>query len=288
MPQLTYVKPERISLRNHAEYSERWLQARIAEDPSILGLGELILKDKERLHPHAGRLDLLLQDPETDKRYEVEIQLGKTDESHVIRTVEYWDVERKRYPQYEHVAVLVAEDITSRFLNVIGLFNGFIPLIAIQLNAVRVGDNIALIFTRVLDEHQLGLVDDDEEVQSPSDRAYWEDRSSRESLAIVDELFKDIKEIDPKLELKYNRHYIGLARDDQPDNFVTFRPTRAFVRTGVSLERSDSIEQEIRDAGLDLMRYDGRSGKYLIRVARDDLTSQRQSLRPLFKRASEE
>ncbi len=26
------------------------------------------------------------------------------------------------YPQYEHVAVLVAEDITSRFLNVITLF----------------------------------------------------------------------------------------------------------------------------------------------------------------------
>ena len=48
-------------------------------------------------------------------------------ESHIIRTIEYWDIERKRYPQYEHCAVLVAEDITSRFLNVISLFNGTIP-----------------------------------------------------------------------------------------------------------------------------------------------------------------
>jgi hypothetical protein len=28
---------------------------------------------------------------------------------------------------YEHTAVIVAEDVTSRFLNVISLFNGFIP-----------------------------------------------------------------------------------------------------------------------------------------------------------------
>lgn len=36
----------------------------MAEDPSILGIGELILKDKERNQPGAGRLDLLFQDPD--------------------------------------------------------------------------------------------------------------------------------------------------------------------------------------------------------------------------------
>ena len=60
------------------------------------------------------------------------MQLGGTDESHIIRTIEYGDIENKRYPQYDHVAVLVAEDITARFLNVISLFNGFIPLVAIR------------------------------------------------------------------------------------------------------------------------------------------------------------
>jgi len=45
---------------------------------------------------------------ESTRRYEVEIQLGATDESHIIRTIEYWDIERKRYPQYEHTAVIVA------------------------------------------------------------------------------------------------------------------------------------------------------------------------------------
>jgi hypothetical protein len=148
----------------------------LREDPSLLGLGNLFLKDKERPHPRAGRLDLLRQDPDSNRRYEVEIQLGKTDEGHIIRTIEYWDVERKRYPQYDHAAVIVAEEMTSRFLNVISLFNGSIPLIAIQLNAVRLGDQVSLVFTTVLDEIQLGLVEEDEEVQAVTNRSYWEER----------------------------------------------------------------------------------------------------------------
>src|SRR5438876_1222417 len=160
MENLKFVKPERILLAQHGELREKWVQDRIAEDPSILGLGELILKDKERVQPRAGRLDLLLQHPDLPRRYEVEIQLGATDESHIIRTIEYWDVERKRYPQYDHCAVLVAEHVTSRFLNVIGLFNGTIPLIAIQMNALAKGDEVALVFTKVLDELSLGLVDE--------------------------------------------------------------------------------------------------------------------------------
>jgi hypothetical protein len=156
-------KPEQISLRDHPEVTERIIQDKIAEDPSILGLGDLILRDKERMQPRAGRPDLLFQDPETYRRYEVEIQLGKTDESHLIRTIEYWDIERKRYPQYDHCAVIVAEDITGRFLNVINLFNGFIPLVAIQMKAFKFGDDIGLVFTKVLDEMPLGLVDEDEE-----------------------------------------------------------------------------------------------------------------------------
>src|SRR5829696_5986676 len=148
MDNLNYVKPQKIWLKEHPILGEKWVQDRIAEDPSILGLGDLVLKDKERIHPKAGRLDLLFQDIESNRRYEIEVQLGKTDESHLIRTIEYWDVERKRYPQYDHCAVIIAEDITSRFLNVISLFNGFIPLIAIQLQALQVGPGLTCTLLR--------------------------------------------------------------------------------------------------------------------------------------------
>lgn len=146
MKNMQYIKPERIFLKSHSELNEKWVQDRIAEDPSLLGLGDLVLKDKERIHAQAGRLDLLFQNPDSTRRFEVEIQIGKTDESHIIRTLEYWDIERKRYPHYEHTAVIVAEDITSRFLNVIRLFNGFIPLAAIQRQTLKMGDQACPVF----------------------------------------------------------------------------------------------------------------------------------------------
>jgi hypothetical protein len=189
---MNYTKPERLSLKLHNELDEKWIQKLIADDPAILGLGDLVLRDKERIQPRAGRLDLLLQDPDTKRRYEVEVQLGATDEAHIIRTVEYWDIERKRYPQYEHCAVLVAEDITSRFLNVIALFNGTIPLIAVQMQALKVGDYTTVVFTRVMDELSRGVVDEDEDAEAaPADRSYWEKRGSKATVQLADEAPRD-------------------------------------------------------------------------------------------------
>lgn len=79
----TFVKAERIILKAHPELNEKWVQDLISQDTQLLGLGELVLLQAERTHPTRGRLDLLLQDPEK-RRYEVELQLGATDESTLL------------------------------------------------------------------------------------------------------------------------------------------------------------------------------------------------------------
>ncbi|MBI4188919.1 MAG: hypothetical protein HY525_00085 [Betaproteobacteria bacterium] len=284
MSNFKYVKPERVTLKGHPELNERWVQQRISEDPSILGLGALILKDKEKIQPHGGRLDLLCQDEDSSRRYEIEIQLGKSDESHIIRTIEYWDLERKRYPQYEHTAVLVAEDITSRFLNVIGLFNGVIPLVAIQMQAFRVGDQVSLVFTTVLNEMRLGLEDEDEG-EDVTDRAYWEKRSGKNTLEVTDSLFALVHEFAPELSLKYNKFYIGLAKDGRPNNFVIFRPKKDWVRFEPRLERSNEIQSKLEEAGIDIMEYDARWGRYRIRLSKGEMKKHEQLLRDLLKQA---
>ena len=220
MDDLQYVVPEKLLLKNVTQYDEAWLQAKIKENPAILGLGDLEVRDTERMHPKAGRLDLLLRNPETGKRYEVELMLGTVDESHIIRTVEYWDIERKRYPQYEHCAVIVAENITSRFLNVISLFNGTIPIIAVQMNALKVDGKILLNFTKVLDEVVIGVDDEDEDIVGPTtDRSYWENKASALSVKISDECLLLLQEINPKLDLKYNKFYIGLVEGSKANIF---------------------------------------------------------------------
>jgi len=282
-----YISPERIWLKQHPELDERWVQQRIADDPSILHLGDLVLKDRERVQPHAGRLDLLLQDPETNRRYEVEIQLGQTDESHIVRTIEYWDIERKRYPQYDHCAVIVAEDITSRFLNVISLFNGFIPLIAVQMSALAVEDGVVLWFTTVLDELPLGLEEEDEEAQEVADRAYWEHRGSRRTVAMADELLQIVRSFDSQFSLKYNRFYIGLAKGGRTNNFALFRPQKSALRLELRLDQSEEVREQLEASGLELMDYHRHTGRYRIRLGEDDVEAHRDLLTDLLRQAYE-
>ncbi|MCK9269029.1 MAG: hypothetical protein WC271_04540 [Bacteroidales bacterium] len=286
MSKINLIKPEKIKLKDHPFFSENWLQDIIAESPEIIGLGDLILKDKERKQIRAGRLDILLQDPEINKRYEVEIQLGRTDESHIIRTIEYWDIERKRYPQYEHCAVIIAEEITSRFLNVIGLFNGIIPLIAIQINVYKTGEDYFLTFNKVLDEMNLGLVDDDEEISEVTDRNYWEtQKGTPKTMKIVDEALKLITEVIPGYQLKYNKFYVGLAQNGRADNFVIFRAKRNFTRFEIRLDKSEELENEIESLGIDLMDYDKRNGKYRIKITAKDLKDHKEFIKDLIRKS---
>jgi hypothetical protein len=44
---------------------------------------------------------------DTDLYYEIEIMLGNLNESHIIRAIEYWDIERQRRPQSDHRAVII-------------------------------------------------------------------------------------------------------------------------------------------------------------------------------------
>jgi predicted transport protein len=281
------VNFRKISLKNHLELNEKFVQEEIAKNPQILGLGELILKDKERIQPRAGRLDLLLQEPESNRRYEVEVQLGKTDESHIIRTIEYWDIERKRYPQYEHCAVIVAEDITSRFLNVIQLFNGCIPIIAIQMNAYEAENKLGLIFTKVIDELKFGFIEEDEEITDITDRNYWENKGSKKTVQLVDKLLIFIKEIDPNFEIKYNKHYIGLTKNGNPYNFASFRAKKTNLRMEIRLEKSDDVETELHESDLDLMDYDRRYGRYRIRLTEEDMQNNEEILKKLLRRSYE-
>ncbi|MEE8484551.1 MAG: DUF5655 domain-containing protein [Nitrospinota bacterium] len=280
-----YIKPEKLWLRDHQELNELWVQDRIAEDPSILGLGDLILKDRERIQPKAGRLDLLLQDPDSNRRYEVEIQLGKSDEKHIIRTIEYWDIERKRYPQYEHCAVIIAEDITSRFLNVIGLFNGFIPIIAIQMNALKIDDKVALIFTTVLDELALGIEDEDEEAETV-DRSYWEtSRGTKDTVALADDLLTFIKSFEESIELKYNKFYIGLTKNGRPFNFAIFRPKKKHINLEIRLNQSEEIQKMLDEAGLEVLGYIKRYRQYKIPLYEKDIKSNSELLTKLLEMA---
>jgi hypothetical protein len=197
-----------LSIRE-AGLDEYWLQKQIYENPACLGLGELDALDKERRQGSGGRLDILLKDPEDDAMYEVEVMLGETDETHIIRTIEYWDNEKRRWPQRKHFAVLVAEHINRRFFNVIHLLSHSIPIIAIQASLLQVSGQRFLSFTKVLDTYE--EVDDGTSIETQTyNREAWNKKASW-TLETADALFEIAKEVIPDVALSYVKHYVAIV-----------------------------------------------------------------------------
>ena len=287
---LKVVEHQRVKLRELADFSEAWLHSYICEHTSVLGLGELYVRDRERVQHNAGRLDVLLgdgEDGEDEVRYEVEIMLGATDPSHIVRCIEYWDIERRRYPAYDHVAVLVAEEVTSRFLNVMGLLAGSIPLVAIQLNALKIGDQIALNFVKVLDQRALRTDEPTEPVGEAVDRQTWVKRVGDEIIKLCDRITEIANEIaDPKLELKYQKGHLGLCPHGSFFNVAALWPKKGFLPFRVRVTDSDAWVKRLDEAGVEATSK--KTGSITVRIRTADLREQELLLRELIHQAVRE
>ena len=188
---------------------EVWLQNQIATNPSCLRLGELELLARERIQSSGGRLDILLKYPEDDSMYEVEVMLGDTDETHIVRTIEYWIREKRKWPRRQHFPVLVAEGMTRRFFDVIQVLSHAIPIIAIQASVVEVNGHRALTFQKILDAYEEPEDTDVVEYEA-HDEAFWLEKASWTN-DTAKTLLNVVKATIGGVELKYLKNYISIA-----------------------------------------------------------------------------
>jgi hypothetical protein len=192
-------------------YDEYWLQDQIYANPACLGLGKNVEAfSREHRQSSGGRLDILLNDPQENSMYEVEVMLGPTNESHIIRTIEYWDNEKRRWPLRSHFAVIVAESITRRFFNVIRLLSQTVPIIAVQVNIVEADGHKILHYTKVLD-----IFEEPEEPEVPSneiiDEQYWRTKApwTLDTASTLREVLAPA--YGSPMSLKYVKQYIALT-----------------------------------------------------------------------------
>jgi len=218
---------------------EARLQEIIANDPSVLGVGNLRLVDKEKHLPGGGIVDIVLQDASDETRYAVEVQLGATDAPHIIRTIEYWDLMRKRYPEFKHVAVLVAEEISGRLFNVIALFNQHLPIVAIQVTPIEIGGKLTATFAKVLD--LAPQRSESEEEFEPATRKYWEASASPETMQLVDKVFEIARGFDPRVQLAFRKTYINVNLGDPRSVGLYMDPQKKQLRLTVKLPESGEL-----------------------------------------------
>jgi len=197
---------KKIFIRNTGK-DEYWLQDIIYANPERLGLGKLVVVRKEKTQSNGGRLDILLKYPNDNTMYEVEVMLGETDPSHIIRSIEYWDNEKRKYPQRQHFAVLIAETFDRRYFNVIQLLSLNVPMIAIQADLLEVGNEKILNFTKILDVY---VEQEDEEEGNPVTENTWREKAPW-TLDTAKKHLEILSEIEKNIELKFTQSYVSIV-----------------------------------------------------------------------------
>lgn len=260
---------KKVSIRS-AGLNEYWLQDKIFENPASLGLGDnLIPIQREKKQSSGGRLDILLQDPDDNNAlYEVEVMLGETDESHIIRTLEYWDLERKRFPQRQHYAVLIAEHVTRRFYNVVQLLSFNFPLIAIEAQLLEVCGKHALNFVKVMDVYQEQGLDVSEEVV---DEKHWK-KNAHWVLSAAIALMQRLSGSVSNMKLNYTKSYISIMYSNS-NLFYIYKRAEPNIRLEIGVrdeEKQKEVEQIFNEKNISF-GFRKKYASFLLNIDQDFL-----------------
>ncbi|KKH50897.1 hypothetical protein [Methanosarcina sp. 1.H.A.2.2] len=274
---------------------EKNIQYMIAKEPKMLGRGELKLIDMEVTYENKRRLDLLFQSKDLKIIYEVEIQLGQLNGSHLFRTVEYWLNERENKSGHKHVAVLIAQVVTERALEIVKLCMENVSIIILEMTAHESENGILDLKFREVYPGECAIVDEYKQYEEYEeivlcDRQYYENYAPEALLNAADTIFRILKEIDPVIEMNYTQGYIGFKTGKiRGLAFIVIKKEELILK--LVLEKLAETETKIRDLGLDLIGYAERKGKkcgeYKIRLKVDDVKNKEADLKVLLNMAHE-
>ena len=168
----------------------------------------------------------------------------------------------------------------------IGLFAGSIPIVAIQLGALRVGDQIVLNFVKVLDQRELRADETHGPETEDVDRSTWEARVGPKIMKICDRVAEVANEAaDTKLELKYKKGRVTLGAPGSFFNMLRFSPKKYFVRVRFSLSNSEAWVPRLTEAGVDAELNEMR---VLVRLVNSDFQQHETLLREIIHQAIKE
>ncbi len=188
--------------------------------------------------------------------YEVEVMLGETDPSHIIRSIEYWDNEKRKYPQRQHFCVLIAESFDRRYFNVIQLMSLNIPMIAIQADLLEVNGEKILNFSKILDIY-IEPEENEEDIKQVNESTWTMDSSWTNLNA--KEIFDSLKTKHDRIDLRYTQSYISINIDGRNAYWLCKRikPTSALFFSVKDDEKAEAIKKkfEENDIGYTYNRY---------------------------------
>lgn len=274
---------------------EKRIQKEIEQEPELLGLGKMTLKAKEKRQIN-GRLDLQFKGEDSKTRYEVELQLGKLDNDHLLRCVQYWNHERRKCPQLKHYAVIVAEEIPEYMLEAIMLFK--VPIIAIKISIDQNSGKIAAAKRLDLPIYEWAIVESQEGAEidddiTPYDMAYLETKLSEVSLRVLNEIYRLAREVNPETEMNITKNYVGFT-DCDLYSYMFVRNKDDSLILELVLDELPEIKDMIQEAGLSFKNpgnpytiHKNKRGHYDIQISMEDINEKEKEIREFIKMAYE-
>ncbi len=268
---------EMTSIRENG-MDEYWLQDYIWNNPSCLGLGDLEPIAKEKRQTSGGRLDILMKGSD-EELYEIEVMLGETDETHIIRTIEYWDIEKKKRPKRQHTAVLVAERINTRFYNVINLLSHSVPIIGIQANLYKNNNSVSLVFTKIIDSFE------EPEIEEENGATYGSEyiqKSYPETSEVINSTLSLVNEITSDTRVNYIKKGASIFINGTRKIIIVRRGKKQSSIAYVISDEDRSKTEEMLDTSS--ISYDYKHGKIRIWLDNTSLNNNIEVHREIIKR----
>jgi hypothetical protein len=123
-----------------------WLKAWLKDQPTRLGLGDLVAAHEEEVQDDGTDHSFLAADDE--RCLSVDVHLGGFEAAHGFGLLDDWARNRVRLPDKKHVAVLVTESTGDRYRSTLETLAEHLPLVVVELQVWR-GENEAIIVPHV-------------------------------------------------------------------------------------------------------------------------------------------
>jgi hypothetical protein len=168
--------------------------------------------------------------------------------------------------------------------------SGSIPIIAIQLNALRVNNMVVLDFVKVIDQRQLREDDTGEaggSAEPDADRSTWDARVGATIMKLCDRVAQIANETAvPTLEIKYKKGFVALSVPGSFFNVIGLSPKKNFIRIRFRVPDPEMWVKRLSEAGVEAELKDGTF--VLVRLRNTDFEHNEDMLRELVHQAIKE
>ena len=156
--------------------------------------------------------------------------------------------------------------------------------VEVDTTSIKIGEQITLHFTKVLDQRHLRVDDENPEIETAVDRAYWESRASQKTMQLCDRLLDIVNEqAGAQHQLAYLKRRIGLSDGAR---YIRFFPRKEHVRIVVRVPDAPAWKSRCEADELDTDV--SRQGNLRFNVTPESLETHREILVEMIRSAVEE